>query len=67
MALTITFAMAGSLLLSMTLVPVLAALILKPKEEKDTFVVRWAKQAYLPCWTGRWNARRWWSARPWCC
>lgn len=48
MALTITFAMAGSLLLSMTLVPVLAALILKPKEEKDTFVVRWAKRAYLP-------------------
>ena len=36
------------LLLSMTLVPVLAALILKPKEEKDTFVVRWAKKAYLP-------------------
>ncbi|MFX7866379.1 efflux RND transporter permease subunit, partial [Acinetobacter baumannii] len=35
MALTITFAMAGSLLLSLTLVPVLAALILKPKEEKD--------------------------------
>ncbi len=36
MALTITFAMAGSLLLSLTLVPVLAALILKPKVEKDT-------------------------------
>ncbi|MBU0588329.1 MAG: CusA/CzcA family heavy metal efflux RND transporter [Gammaproteobacteria bacterium] len=48
MAFTISFAMAGSLLLSMTLVPVLAALVLKPKEEKDTFVVRWAKQAYLP-------------------
>lgn len=48
MAFTITFAMAGSLLLSMTLVPVLAALILKPKEEKDTFVVRWAKKLYLP-------------------
>ncbi len=48
MALTITFAMAGSLLLSMTLVPVLAALILKPKEEKDTFIVRWAKRGYLP-------------------
>ncbi len=48
MAFTISFAMAGSLLLSMTLVPVLAALILKPKEEKDTFIVRWAKQAYLP-------------------
>lgn len=48
MALTITFAMAGSLLLSLTLVPVLAALILKPKEEKDTFLVRKAKQGYLP-------------------
>ncbi len=48
MAFTITFAMAGSLLLSMTLVPVLAALILKPKEERDTFLVRWCKRAYLP-------------------
>ena len=48
MALTITFAMAGSLLLSLTLVPVLAALILKAREEKDTFLVRKAKQLYLP-------------------
>lgn len=48
MALTITFAMAGSLVLSLTLVPVLAVLILKPKEEKDTFVVRWAKNGYVP-------------------
>jgi cobalt-zinc-cadmium resistance protein CzcA len=48
MALTITFAMAGSLVLSLTLVPVLAALILKPKEEKDTFLIRWAKRAYVP-------------------
>jgi cobalt-zinc-cadmium resistance protein CzcA len=48
MALTITFAMAGSLLLSLTLVPVLAALILKPKEEKDTWLVRRAKGIYLP-------------------
>ena len=48
MALTITFAMAGSLILSLTLVPVLAALILKPKEEKDTFLVRGAKRIYLP-------------------
>ena len=44
MALTITFAMAGSLLLSLTLVPVLAALILKPKEEKDTFIVARTKR-----------------------
>ncbi len=48
MALTITFAMVGSLILTMTLVPVLAALILKAKEEKDTFVVRAAKRVYLP-------------------
>ncbi|TCV78297.1 efflux RND transporter permease subunit, partial [Sulfurirhabdus autotrophica] len=48
MALTITFAMVGSLILTLTLVPVLAALILRPKEEKDTFVVRWAKKLYLP-------------------
>lgn len=48
MAYTITFAMAGSLLLSLTLVPVLAALILKPKEERDTFLVRKAKKIYLP-------------------
>ncbi|WP_431273235.1 efflux RND transporter permease subunit [Variovorax ureilyticus] len=48
MAYTITFAMAGSLLLSLTLVPVLAALILKPKEERDTFLVRHAKRLYLP-------------------
>lgn len=48
MALTITFAMAGSLLLTMTLVPVLSALILKPKEEKDTWLIRGAKRIYLP-------------------
>ena len=48
MAYTISFAMAGSLLLTMTLVPVLASLILKPKEEKDTFILRRAKRAYLP-------------------
>ncbi|MDO9012336.1 MAG: CusA/CzcA family heavy metal efflux RND transporter [Gallionella sp.] len=48
MALTITFAMVGSLLLTLTLVPVMSALILKPKEEKDTFIVRWAKKLYLP-------------------
>lgn len=48
MALTITFAMAGSLLLSLTLVPVLAALILRPKNEKDTWLVAKAKKIYLP-------------------
>jgi cobalt-zinc-cadmium resistance protein CzcA len=48
MALTITFAMIGSLVLTLTLVPVLAALILKPKIEKDTWVVAQAKRFYLP-------------------
>lgn len=48
MALTITFAMAGSLLLSLTLVPVLASLILQPKQERDTFLVKHAKRLYLP-------------------
>jgi cobalt-zinc-cadmium resistance protein CzcA len=48
MALTITFAMAGSLLLTMVLVPVLSALILKPKEEKDTWLISSAKRLYLP-------------------
>ena len=48
MAFNISFAMAGSLLLTLTLIPVLAALILKPKEERDTLLVRWIKQGYLP-------------------
>src|SRR4029078_6276875 len=48
MALTITFAMGGSLILTLTLVPVLAALILKAKEEKDPFIVRQVKRFYLP-------------------
>ncbi len=48
MAFNISFAMAGSLLLTLTLIPVLAALILKPKEEKDTILVRILKRGYLP-------------------
>ena len=48
MAITITFAMAGSLFLTMTLVPVLSALILKPMEERDTWLVARAKQVLLP-------------------
>lgn len=48
MALNISFAMAGSLVLTLTLIPVLAALILKPKEERDTWLVRVIKARYLP-------------------
>lgn len=46
MALTISFAMAGSLLLALTLIPVLAALLLKPKQERDTRLVASLKRHY---------------------
>jgi heavy metal efflux system protein len=48
MALTITFAMVGSLVLTMTLIPVLAALILRARGEEDTFLLRGIKRFYLP-------------------
>ncbi len=48
MAFNISFAMAGSLLLTLTIIPVLAAIILKPKEERDTLLVRFIKWIYLP-------------------
>jgi len=48
MAFNISFAMAGSLILTLTLIPVLAAIVLKPKEERDTLLVRWLKRGYLP-------------------
>jgi cobalt-zinc-cadmium resistance protein CzcA len=46
MAFNITFAMAGSLILALTLIPVLAALLLKPKAEKDTRLVAYLKRGY---------------------
>ena len=48
MAFNISFAMAGSLVLTLTLIPILAALILKPREESDTWLVRVIKARYLP-------------------
>jgi cobalt-zinc-cadmium resistance protein CzcA len=56
MAFNIAFAMGGSLLLSLTLVPVLAALVLKPKEEKDTRLVAVLKRGYGRALT--WSLRR---------
>ena len=47
MAFTISFAMIGSLVLTMTLIPVLAALILKPKELRETWMVRGIKYCYV--------------------
>ncbi len=48
MAFTITFAMAGSLVLTLTLVPLLSALFLRAKHEKDTALIRGAKRFFLP-------------------
>ncbi len=48
MAFNIAFAMAGSLILSLTLIPVLASMILKPKEERDTWLVARIKRIYQP-------------------
>jgi cobalt-zinc-cadmium resistance protein CzcA len=49
MALTVLFALAGSLVLSLTLMPALASLALpKEMDEKDVFLVRWIKKFYRP-------------------
>jgi cobalt-zinc-cadmium resistance protein CzcA len=56
MAFNISFAMAGSLILTLTIIPVLAALILKPKAERDTMLMRWIKRGYLPLLA--WSLRR---------
>jgi cobalt-zinc-cadmium resistance protein CzcA len=48
MAFNISFAMVGLLVLTLTLIPMLAALILKPKEERGTLLMRVIKRRYLP-------------------
>lgn len=48
MAYTITIALLVSLLLSLTLSPVLCLLALKAGREADTVLVRWARRVYLP-------------------
>ncbi|MGB0717116.1 MAG: efflux RND transporter permease subunit [Phycisphaerae bacterium] len=49
MALTVVFALVGSLILSLTLMPVLASLFLpKNPVERDPFLVRVAKRVYRP-------------------
>lgn len=49
MALTVIFALAGSMVMSLTLMPVLASYVL-PKQLKETepFLIRWAKRLYYP-------------------
>ena len=48
MAITVIFALIGSLVLAMTLMPTLASLFLRGGQEKDTWVMRKARQAYEP-------------------
>ncbi len=49
MALTVLFALAGSLILSLTLMPVLASLVLPKKlEEKEVWLIRMIKCIYRP-------------------
>lgn len=49
MALTVIFALLGSLILSLTYVPAMLALILKGKvSEKESPLIRWAKLLYRP-------------------
>ncbi len=49
MAWTVTSALVGSLLFSLTLVPLLCYFLLRKKlPHEDNFIVRWAKNAYLP-------------------
>lgn len=48
MAYTISIALFASLVLSLTLSPVLCSLFLKEGSEKDVFIIRWLKKFYLP-------------------
>lgn len=49
MALTVIFALLGSLILSLTYVPAMLGLILKGNvSEKESFLILWAKQIYRP-------------------
>ncbi|MDP2853436.1 MAG: CusA/CzcA family heavy metal efflux RND transporter [Smithellaceae bacterium] len=48
LATTVTLALLSSLLLSIFVVPVLCSLFLKPQPEKESFIMRYAKKAYLP-------------------
>ncbi len=49
MALTVVFALGGALVLSMTVIPVLASIFLRnASEEKETWLTRKARRLYLP-------------------
>jgi cobalt-zinc-cadmium resistance protein CzcA len=50
-ALSIVFALVSSLILALTFIPMVSTLLLKVREEKDSFVVHHLKAMYLPILT----------------
>ncbi len=60
MALTVVFALAASLVLSLTFIPAATALFLRPRDvpERAPFLVRWIEKGYLPLLRSS-------GARPW--
>jgi len=48
LAINMVFAMIGSLILTLSLIPVLAAMGLRAKQEKEPALVRWLKARYTP-------------------
>ena len=48
LAFTVAIALLASLLLSIFVIPVLCSLVLKPGHERESFLLRAAKKAYLP-------------------
>ena len=61
LAITISFALLGSLLMALTIIPVLASLLMPihtvQGEAQDEFMVRWLKRLYKPVilWALRWR------------
>jgi cobalt-zinc-cadmium resistance protein CzcA len=48
LALTVAIALLSSLFLSVFVIPVLCAILLKPQPEKESFIMKFLKQRYLP-------------------
>ncbi len=60
MAITVVLALTGAMLLSLTFVPAAIAMFLSGKvEEKETRVMRWARQAYTPVLAWALRSRMW--------
>ena len=60
MALTVVFALIGSLILSLTYVPAMMTLVLNGKvSEKESILILWTKKLYLPAFgfINRWRAQ----------